>query len=225
MAATRILSLTQKIASQLIDNQVEDLSSIELDLLMQRMRDLYEELETIKLAGRTGKTSDTGHKTEAPNVILTVNQSPEIEPEAEEVVLPDPITLHQAKHPIRDLMTAVKAEPERKKASASLNESVKHGASLNEKLKSSSTEVHHKFIHRPLKDMIDLNKKYVMVNELFAGNLNAYNKAITDLDELDNLPAALTYVQCELAGMRSWDESTQPVRMFMKLVSQRFGAE
>ena len=124
----------------------------------------------------------------------------------------------------------VKVEPkvERKVqiASSSINENIKAGGSLNEKLKTSSTaELHKKHSSKPLKELIDLNKKFVLLNELFKSNTEAYTAAIAHIDTLPDYEAAQNFISTQLVANYFWDESKQSTRMFTKLVKMKFGVE
>jgi hypothetical protein len=106
--------------------------------------------------------------------------------------------------------------------STTINGSFKTQGSLNEKLKTASgTEIHKKLAVKPLKELIDLNKRFVLVNEFFKGNNDAYTAAITHIDTLPDYDAAFEFVSNELA----WDESKQSTRMLSKLIRIKFGVE
>lgn len=108
---------------------------------------------------------------------------------------------------------------------ASVNDMVKPYQTLNERIKGSGKEIHKVLSLKPLKDMIDLNKKFVLVNELFKGDSAAFGKAVQDIDSFESYDDAKRYVQNGLAANFGWDANSQTVRMFVKMVKQRFGEE
>jgi len=113
-----------------------------------------------------------------------------------------------------------------KTAWGAINDNIKPSGSLNEKLKTSSvTEVHKKLASKPLKELIDLNKKFVLLNELFKGNTEAYSAAIAHIDSLNDHESAQSFINTQLISNYAWDDSKQSTRMFYKLVRMKFGLE
>jgi hypothetical protein len=107
----------------------------------------------------------------------------------------------------------------------SINESIQHPGSLNEKLRSAGKEVHKKLASKPLKDLIDLNHRFTLLNELFKGNAVAFSNAINHIDELSDFNSANSFIQTQLAANYYWDENSQTTLLFVKLVKQKFGVE
>jgi len=111
-------------------------------------------------------------------------------------------------------------------ATGTINESIKAISSLNEKLKTSSTtEMHKKLATKPLRELIDFNKKFVLLNELFKGDVSAYLAAIAYIDALPDYDAAQAFIAKELVPNFAWDDTKQSTRMFAKLIRLKFGVE
>lgn len=226
-------------------------AKLEIDLFMQQLRDLYATLDEMRNAPAQSETVPevkVAKRSFNPNQNILLNE-PEEKPIVTEVVIKQPEVvvpeIKQVEPPpvVEKVSPIVKEEPAIVKrtevvqevkvtevkqtplSKTSINESVQTVASINEKLKVASQEVHRKLSTKPLKDLIDLNKKFTLLNELFKGNSEAYSAAIHHIDSLSSVDEAENFIKSELASNYFWDESSQSARMFMKLVKQKFGVE
>lgn len=75
-----------------------------------------------------------------------------------------------------------------------------------------------------LKNAMGLNEKFLYINELFTGEVAAFNQALERLNGLANFEEAKVYMQEELVEQYSWlkDTSQASARDFIKLVRRRF---
>ncbi len=165
-------------------------------------------------------------KTVTPTPLVTeVKQQQVAEPPVEKVVVKEPVIQVTEKKP--EPVTEKKPEPVNKTTTpvTSINEKIQGSTSLNDKLKAGTTEIHRRLSVRPLKDLIDLNKRFVIQNELFKGNADAMAAAVQFIDSAQDITTAETYLNNEVAPKLAWDETSQAVRMFRKLVKQKFGEE
>lgn len=221
----------------------DNLSLLEIDLLKQHLRDLYDVVSDMSITGDNTSNSKPEVKpavtvtkrTLNPNQNILLNEEPVVKKEKELLVI-TPTTAEKEFEatptiiePVKQKKEepVVKAEVKQKEtvSKSSINESVESVSSLNEKVKSGSKEVHRKLSTKPLKDLIDLNKKFILLNELFKGNSEAFSAAIRHIDSVADYAAAEAFIKTELHTNYFWDESSQSVRMFMKLVKQKFGEE
>ena len=76
---------------------------------------------------------------------------------------------------------------------------------------------------KDLKSMIDFNKQYVLTNELFKGDSQAYQAAIAHINEAPSIEAAFEYIKTTLLPKYQWSGEMQSTRLFYKLVRQKFG--
>lgn len=250
--ASNVLQLLEKInrASQRINNP--GLSKLEYDLLMQHVRDMYDALDTMRHTGKSAAPVAEIKAVQQPvteskqveEIIITapvvdrvavantaetmpafntqeeavqapvVKQAPVIEKRVEPAVVlrDEPVVI--AHNTITDMVE--QAVP--------INERVKSSGDLNERWKGAANEVHHKYAVKPLKDMIDLNRRIAFVNELFKGNGEELSKAVQTIDSYTDYDTAKVYVN-SLARTWNWFESSQTAKLFVKLVKQRFGQE
>jgi len=232
MKPSKISELLEKVNHIAAEGDFSKLNKIEIDLLMQHLRDLYAELDSARNGNVQIQITDISNLQTEPLTnkrILNPN---------ERVLINEPVTKKQA---VTESLNSTKIEAEKEVATktvvnaevkqketvskSSINESTRTAASLNEKLKTEAKEVHKKLSTKPLKDLIDLNKKFILLNELFKGNSEAFSAAIHHIDSVADYDAAETFVNTELSTNYFWDESSQSVRMFKKLVKQKFGVE
>lgn len=232
MDSSKISVLLDKMNRAVNNQAFPAISQIEFDLLKQHTREFYDELSNLQQAAITQivTISEKQPEIEKPLVEKTTveieqpfkaNKKLLLE-EKEEVVSVTKIT-----KPVEE----AKPEPVKREAAVvsksntpSLNETIKSNGTLNEKLKTGAhTEVHRKLSTKPMKDMIDLNKRFVLLNELFKGNAEVFSATIHHIDSLNSFEEAESFVRSQLVANYYWDESSQTVRMFMKLVKQKFG--
>ena len=76
---------------------------------------------------------------------------------------------------------------------------------------------------KDLKSMIDFNKQYVLTNELFKGDSQAFQSAISHINNATTIEAAFEYIKTELLPKYKWSGEMQSARLFDKLVRQKFG--
>ena len=73
-----------------------------------------------------------------------------------------------------------------------------------------------------LQSAIGLNERFLYINELFAGDGDAYNAAVLQLDSFANLPEALKYVRAELSDRYTWDQEQESTISFYSLIERRY---
>ncbi len=72
-----------------------------------------------------------------------------------------------------------------------------------------------------IKDSLTINQKFMFTKVLFHGDFELFSKAIDHLDKLENIKAALRYIENEHAG--AWDNESEEFHEFMELIEKRFG--
>lgn len=115
---------------------------------------------------------------------------------------------------------APKPEPPRTNQPRSVGE-VKNTPTVNDKMNAQRTMVVDSFrkIGR-IKDSLTINQKFMFTKVLFHGDFELFSKAIDRLDQLDNMNAALRYLEEEYAS--TWDRDSEEFHEFMELVEKRF---
>lgn len=73
-----------------------------------------------------------------------------------------------------------------------------------------------------LKSAIGINQKFLFMNDLFAGEHDAYHDLIDKINGMSNESEALEYIQSEIVNKYAWDMESVSVGRFLNLVSRRF---
>ena len=96
-----------------------------------------------------------------------------------------------------------------------INDAVaQNSTSLADKLRSKSIQ--------KLADSIALNERFLYSNELFNGNMEAFKRALNELDHIASLDDATRYMEVQLKVEHSWNEESTTVQQFIQLVERRF---
>jgi hypothetical protein len=217
---SNVLELLDKINRLAKQPGFPAVSKLEKDLLKQYLREIYAALEE-ELAVASPVAQE---EPKQEPVVIAVKES--VQPEELIGAITPPVVKAEVK-PVADAVNEVKEESNPVLASVknSINEIIKPAATLNERVKGTGKEIHRQFSAKHLKDMIDLNRKFVFVNELFKGDSDSFAKAIQQLDTLEDYDAAIGYAEKTLAPRFAWDMKAQPVKLFYKLLKQKFGEE
>jgi hypothetical protein len=210
------------------------LSTLEFDLLKQNIRTLYEliveqqktAIEPIVTKERVKETTYepiiTQPIIEAPSVSQVVATPEIVEPiviQQPTIVAPPQVTIMEQK---KEETSSVETNVTTK--SNAINEITKNSVSLNEKWVTTSLEMHKKLASKPLRELIDFNKRFAIVNELFKGDTAAFQQTVSALDEATSYEQAEN-IYAQLANSQAWDLTAQTTRLFGKLIKQRFGIE
>lgn len=81
--------------------------------------------------------------------------------------------------------------------------------------------------NNPLKDLkeaIGLNERFLFSNELFNGNMEAFNRALNELNHLQGRADAERLINEQLAEKHKWNPEDEAVERFILLVKRRFAA-
>ena len=83
-----------------------------------------------------------------------------------------------------------------------------------------------KLQHSAVKDLrkaIGINEKFLLVNELFGGSMEKYNKSIENLNDLKTLNGALIYLN-ELRIELQWNSNNEAYKKLLELVHRKYEA-
>jgi hypothetical protein len=73
-----------------------------------------------------------------------------------------------------------------------------------------------------LADSIALNERFLFSNELFNGNMEAFKRALTELDHIASKEDAHRYIEVQLQKENNWEMDSDTVQNFISLVDRRF---
>ena len=85
---------------------------------------------------------------------------------------------------------------------------------------SEDTEVSKQRI-KDLRNVIGISDKFLFMNELFAGNMKAYNDFILCLTKIEETEVALNYL-AEVEAKYNWNKESLAVQTFMKIFERKF---
>ncbi|HPS46477.1 MAG TPA: hypothetical protein PKZ21_04830 [Bacteroidales bacterium] len=236
-----IIDLLEIIVEQaeIINHYKHEIPQIELDILMENIRELYDNYKKLdKINKPVPQSSEplnnpvnippsiqetTAKETYIPEIKLA--EIPEIIEEEEKIVTKEKLNeveIEQAEKKIKPKKTNIDLF-----SSATVSDKFKdHPTSLNDKLSGTKAnksifEKHQKNAIKDLKTAIGINEKFKFINELFEGNLQKYNDTITTLNNLTNSNEAQQYLanfQVEF----SWNNKHESYIEFVELITRRY---
>lgn len=86
-----------------------------------------------------------------------------------------------------------------------------------------AARLQHEAALKDLRTTIGINDKFLLVNELFGGSMEKYNKSIENLNDLKTLNGALIYMN-ELRIELQWNSSNEAYKKLLELVHRKFEA-
>lgn len=107
-----------------------------------------------------------------------------------------------------------------------VNESVaEEASSLNDSLKEKKIEIGDKLTDLPVKDLkkaININERFLYINELFRGDEAMYERSIKTINSFSIWPEAEYWIKRELKIKLGWTDDHVTVHQFDNLVRRRF---
>ncbi len=79
--------------------------------------------------------------------------------------------------------------------------------------------------HRPVKSIVEaisLNQKFIFIGKLFEGDINAYNKALEELDSMRSFSEAKVFMNNVLAPRYHWITAAEEANDFLDVVARKF---
>jgi hypothetical protein len=198
---------------------------IELDMLMENVRKLYENLH---LLDRLNDQYDAVLKNnpvaeKEPEIIVDTIFKPVFAPEPEAVLkdeaVPDPAPVQ-----IRYSAAEVRKQEE-PVAEAELfpGEEYDFSGKLKEAREKALGMTEKKQKPAELKGMITINDKFMLINELFDGNLKDYNENIETLNGFHDLRSAFDYLDL-LRQKNRWEAENKGFKKLKSLIEAQFPA-
>jgi hypothetical protein len=112
-------------------------------------------------------------------------------------------------------------KPQEKLKEAVHNETKPHGRTLNEHMNADRRTAVYNNLQKisRIKDSLSINQKFMFTKVLFYGDFESFSRAIDDLDQLQDMDAALRYLEKQSA---TWDRESREFHEFMEMVEKRF---
>jgi hypothetical protein len=96
---------------------------------------------------------------------------------------------------------------------------------VNTKWQAKEVEVATVLERSPIKDLkkaININDRYLFINELFRGDEAMYERSLKTIQGFSILPEAIFWIQRELKVKLGWQEGSPALKLFDQLVGRRF---
>ena len=177
----------------------EPIPRIETDIIREKIRRLYENVRLLetgqyetRLAAKPERAKPEAPKTEAP---------------VREKILETPTQSTTRKKKPEILADKYKSEKNY------INEALSH--------KNGKQDVSSRLQSKPIKQIsssLGINDRFKLINELFNGDKDSYQKAIGILDDAQNFNEAFTYINSTF----EWDMEDESVQMLLDLVRRKF---
>lgn len=226
----QITELSERISGYCQKMLEGNLQEIERDILLDDIRKLYllvkDYLPVQKNPEQTGMPkSEILVLSEKPQQNEIRTAEPQTNKETDLIVQTPVITVREQKVEEPAFSFAFESEQEVKVKPVSLNEIFSgEQRTLNQKHANTAKPALNDHAARTdFKGLIDLNKQYVLTNELFKGDSIAFQEAIRRINEAPGIEAAFEYIKTELLPKYKWSSDMQSARLFDKLVRQKFG--
>ncbi|HAE13658.1 MAG TPA: hypothetical protein PKX04_00575 [Chitinophagales bacterium] len=209
--------LLQSVIELLEERTDGTLSSLERDVVRQRLIQVYEMLWDQQQPDTLNIPVEQETKEEAP-VVQTVSL-----PEDDQVPDPEPQKEMKIPEPEPEVISVKKEEtPPQKEEKPPVSDDKK--TNLNERFAGDKTTLADKILKPQglLKNLIDVNEKFFFTRELFDGDRKAFEQAIEQLDACTGLEQAIGIINTDLATRYHWDTGSKAVDKFMKEILLRF---
>lgn len=177
----------------------EPIPRIETDIILEKIRRLYENVRLLEAGEYEAR--------------------PEAEPEMAE---PD-TTVPEAHAPEKNLEIPTPATPRAKKPEILADKYKSEKNYINEALSHNNgkQDVSARLQSKPIKQIstsLGINDRFKLINELFNGDKDSFQKTIGILDDAQNFNEAITYINSSF----EWDMEDESVQMLLDLVRRKF---
>lgn len=149
--------------------------------------------------------------------IIVQEQTTEVEstPEQKPVTESTPEVVSETENPFEDTNVTKSEASVAEEVAREINDMVaRTEPSLADKLSTKSI--------KKLAESIALNERFLYSNELFNGNMEAFKRALNELDHIASLDDAKRYLEVQLKEEYHWSMDSEAVKNFIVLVERRF---
>jgi len=226
MAMSTLDSQLQRI-SERIAHLNEEPSAMARDLLLQALRECYDEVLQMPL---TAATVHAPARKE-PETVAPLMAEPVAEVQEEPVHVPAPVVA-RAPEPVvevRPEVAAPEAEPVETKPSPAPTPPVAHASAENSHTAVKTERANNdailagKLNRKPIADLqsgIPLNEKFGIIRNLFAGNASDFGDAVLKLNN-SRSPEELKHYFQLLTQRRGWDMEQESYQVFLDYVDRK----
>ena len=193
---------------QMVSQIEEDMPRIEIDLILEKIRRLYENVRSLDSITAESSRSATGEKQE----IHQVDTEPVTEPVTEPLADPTPEQVPES------IPGKSKPEPEiladRYKGEQNyINETLSR--------EGKKQDITAKLQSKPIKNIkssMGINDRFKLIKELFNGDRDSFENTIGILNDAGNFNEAFNYINSTF----EWDMEDEAVQLLLDLVRRKF---
>lgn len=193
----------------------------EIELITEQAREIYERLVIIRFKSYEEKDeSTTPTRNSESETKKSESMDNSVADEEEDLMMFDFTAVNEENDNSAD--TIVNKPAPKKQESPQKEDG--NDSSLNDNFKKADGSVGKKYQKAAITDLkehIGINRKFLYVNDLFAGDSNAYNLAIGKLNSCATKKDAIQHVE-KLKTDQNWDNENSTVVGFIDLVERRY---
>lgn len=200
--------------------QLEEIPFIEIDILLDKLRSLYDLSTDLRLALQTDyKKTEKVTQIKKEESVAT-HEKIEAEPKAKSTQ-PTKENIHEKIE--EDLAIEVKEQERKKENSRLVSDRFKtSNPTLNEEIfgKSKKEDITTQYKTSPIgsiKSALGLNEKFELINELFKGNKEQFERTIEVLDTAGSFVEAYNYLE----ESYEWDMNDTYVQRLLELIRRK----
>jgi hypothetical protein len=200
----------------------------------------HQETQTSEITNEISENSNSRHKQEThthttpnhiqPEALTAQLDTPVEEPREEisnEAVLPQAALAKERSREFSKPSSKAQTTATLFDEPTTMNPSAQASTSLYEKITAAKEDksLATKLQKNPVSDLkksIGINEKFSFINELFDGDLNAYNDAIEKLNSSSDHDAAVSFIQNDLISKYNWNGESESFLKLRNLVDRRF---
>ena len=209
---------------QLVDQTKENVSAIEIDIILEKIRGLYLDVRKLEVtpAEKAPDPQPKQAEAEVPGHFEEDAHTPAKEmPEPVEEI-PEPV--EEVPEPVENVPEPPEAEAMSKAKPEILADRYKDEKRyINETLSRNDNkqDLTAKLQSKPITNIhssLGINDRFKLINTLFNGDKESYENAITTLNDAANFNDAFTYINSSF----DWDMEDESVQMLLDLVRRKF---
>lgn len=161
--------------------------------------------------------------TEAAEIIKNEEVINEPEPEFVEPPVSNINAPETNENPIKP--SFIKEAEQTEIKSEAVSEENDESLSLNDRFKQPTTSIADNVVgsgFKNLKELIDINDRFLFIQKLFGGSYMAFEEAINQINKIDNYSEALDYIDYKIKSNFDWDNNAEEVSKFLNILEKKY---
>ncbi len=201
-------------------NQMDDIPFIEIDLLLEKLRNIYDLTTDLRSAVKADQTSGRKKTNDADKVQKNEKDLNEIEPE---VKSSKPFKENLREKIEEDLASEARDKEKSVKESKRVSDRFQSSnPTLNDEIsgKSKKEDISSQYKAKPIGSIstaIGLNEKFELINQLFDGNKEKFERTLEVLDMAGSFVEAYNYIEEHF----EWDMDDLYVQRILELIRRK----